>query len=535
MGLDLESLSRYSGLLLISALGVLLLTLAYATLRARSFDLQLIVRAGGRHRAQTLGIRVAFLLAAYLVAAAMAWHLGWSLGVETRAAVATVAGLVSIGLAWVGWKALAKASFQYQTERYEAQQRAAAVVASLRACFQQGELLGAAVSRIAELAGTERVVIFLESRGHYRVAQALGPAVPAELTFSATSLLVRRLAQSSQLSVPLFEGRSGSSSVLFSEISALAEAEAARLEVLDAKLIVPLSKGDGLAGFVVVGTKTGGGDYSVLEMRMLEYVGAELAVSLERVSGVAQYAEGCAKTAADEREQKLFQSIKSHLTMGPVEKTPGLECAGTSLTGAGRDIDCQGVLPLPEQNLALLMARAPGGDPGEATALARFQGWVRGRNDLGTGELQREVDRIRAAKEGGGRLQIFYGRYEWRTQQLRYLNAGYEAPFVLRRTSDGAQMLRLNGGVGQEAEGPVEGSFGLSAGDLMVVPSRSLLEMKNPSGEEWGEGRLIEAVLSWRSLKAGDIAELVMKTALEYAGEEPSVDASVTVLRVHPT
>lgn len=534
---DVESLTLLTGVLLLVALVVLLGTFAYATLASRALDLHFVVRVGGHGKGPRAALRTASLLAVGMIGMVVAWNLGHGQPVETRSIVGVVAGLLCVLAVWIGWKSLVRTGLQHQEEWAEGAQRAAGIIHDLRRCFNKEDLLELTSRKVAEILGSERVVTFLESRGQYRIAHSVGSAPPPELIFTAGSLLVRQLSQGTGSAVPVADANRGTRTVLFSSIPPLAEAEAARLEAVDAKVLVPLSLEDGLAGFLTIGSKTDGSGYSGSDLRMLERVGQELAACLGRVDAVADHANARAKAARDGREHELAVEFKTELTAAGTEKIPGIEYAGTSIATADAEVESYSLLPLPDQNLGLLLMRGAGSGVSAAIRLARLQGWARGRTDLGTGELQRELARVRASASADGRsaLWLFYGRYEWRTQLLRYVNAGYPAPFVLRRTKDGAQVLRLNGRPDASEDETSEGSFGLQPGDLVVAASRGLLGVKNEAGEVWGEGRLIETVLSWQSQRAADIAELVVRTARAFSPEaDPRGDIAVVVLRTVP-
>lgn len=534
---ELEGLTLLTGVLLLVALALLLGTLAYATLASRALDLHFVVRVGGQGGAQRAGLRNAFLLAVGMIGMVVAWNLGHGQTAVVRSLVGIGAGLLCVLVVWASWRSLVKAGLRQQAEGLEGTQKAAGIVHHLRGCFSRSDLLEMTSRELAEALGTERVAIFLESREQYRIAHSIGSAPPPELMFTAGSLLVRQLSQGGGSAVSVGDAQRGTRTVLFSSIPPLAEAEAARLEALDAKVLVPLSQEDGLAGFLTLGPKTDGTEYSGSDLRMLERVGQELAACLGRVDGVVEYADRRVRSTKEERERQMAIEFKNELTAGWMEQAPGLEYAATSIATADAETESYGFLKLPDQNLGILLVRGAGSQASTAIKLAHLHGWAGGRADLGTGELQRELARLRleAAGEEAFRIWLFYGRYEWRTQQLRYLNAGYPAPFVLRRTSDGAQVLRLNGRPTVKEEETSEGNFGLQPGDLVVAASRGLLGVKNADGEGWGEGRLIETVLSWQSQRAADIAELVLRTARAFSPEpEPKGDIAVVVLRSVP-
>ncbi len=103
---------------------------------------------------------------------------------------------------------------------------------------------------------------------------------------------------------------------------------------------------------------------------------------------------------------------------------------------------------------------------------------------------------------------LFLALYDERTRELRYTNAGHNAPVLVR---GGGAVERLTTG------GTVVGAFNfvefeeartpLSAGDLLVLFSDGITEARNHAGEEFGESRLVEFVAARRSETVNNIRQ----------------------------
>jgi len=95
---------------------------------------------------------------------------------------------------------------------------------------------------------------------------------------------------------------------------------------------------------------------------------------------------------------------------------------------------------------------------------------------------------------------LFVSEYDPESGQLRYVNAGHEPPFILRRHGNHFQTVFLESG------GPVigmlhdasyrEGVVTLRPGDLLVAYTDGVYESANASGEQWGWPRFQETVES---------------------------------------
>jgi hypothetical protein len=530
-GLDLESLSLLTAALLLLALILLLGTLAWSMLGARAMDLQFVVRVGSPTGQRHTGLRASFLAAMGSFAATLAWMGSQGLGPGPRFSVAGGAVVVVVGLAHLVWQRLAQASTRQQIEATLRQRQAAETFHALRANFDRTALLETAARHISSALNVHPLLIFLERDGQYRVHHALGDSLASDLVFSAGSNLIQHLSRpSSGSALTLSPESDDTPSFLFSPPSELAETDGLRLAAVDLRLIVPVRQGLRLAGLLALGPRAGRVPYSAQDLRYLERVAGELAVCLEWSVTVSAYATVQAELAREEGEHDFRRAAKNRLFEGDAGVVPGFEYAGAWAATGSPELESYSFFPLPDQGIGMLLASARGDGPEWALAIADLRGWVRGRSDLGTRELQRELDRRRHSP-GGDLLRVFYARYEPRTQQLRFVNSGYPAPFVLRRTREGAQILRLGPGNGNSEAPIIEGNFGLCPADLIVAASRGLVEAANPQGDRWGEGSLIETLLSWESQPVADIAHLALRTAQGFAASAAGFDQAIVVLR----
>jgi sigma-B regulation protein RsbU (phosphoserine phosphatase) len=132
---------------------------------------------------------------------------------------------------------------------------------------------------------------------------------------------------------------------------------------------------------------------------------------------------------------------------------------------------------------------------------------------------------------------LFLSEYDPASGQLRYVNAGHEPPFILRKTGGHCQTVFLESGgpvIGMLREASYrEGAVTLSPGDVLVAYTDGLCETTNPSGEQWGWPRFLDTVRESADRRARDIVEGVMQSAEAFAGEAPQYgDVTLWVGRV---
>src|SRR5688572_158067 len=128
-------------------------------------------------------------------------------------------------------------------------------------------------------------------------------------------------------------------------------------------------------------------------------------------------------------------------------------------------------------------------------------------------------------------ISCFYGLFDHQTQSLAYTNAGHYAPMLIR---DG-RCLRLGEG------GPVLGVFPeqiystqtipLCAGDCLVLFTDGVSEALDENGEQFGEDRLQELLLTNAHLSATELREKIITAVTEFGNGSFYDDVTLLVLK----
>jgi sigma-B regulation protein RsbU (phosphoserine phosphatase) len=123
---------------------------------------------------------------------------------------------------------------------------------------------------------------------------------------------------------------------------------------------------------------------------------------------------------------------------------------------------------------------------------------------------------------------FFVGQYDPVNARLHYVNAGHEAPFVLRDKGRRHWTIRLESG------GPVLGLvrkptfrervISLYPGDLLVAFTDGVCEAVNEKGEEWGRRRFLEAIQNGGRERVRETAERVWEAIDRFTGGAPPFD-----------
>ena len=135
-------------------------------------------------------------------------------------------------------------------------------------------------------------------------------------------------------------------------------------------------------------------------------------------------------------------------------------------------------------------------------------------------------------------ITCFYGDLDVSNRKLTFTNAGHNPPMLFRGMADDVAVVRLDTG------GPVigliehcayqQGSITLTAGDLLVAYTDGISEAMNAANEEWGEDRMMAAVVPKRATPAGALIDSLMTSADAFVAGAPQHD-DMTLLVVRAT
>ncbi len=239
------------------------------------------------------------------------------------------------------------------------------------------------------------------------------------------------------------------------------------------------------------------------------------------------------------RELELCRQIQNDLLpRGPLRL--GLaEVKGVSIPAREVGGDFFNYFVLPAGEIAVLVGDVSGKGVGAALLMANVQATLRARlpREQDLARLAGDLDRdLYANTPPEVYLTLFVGIVDPRTRVMRYVNAGHNTQFILRRTagieamsSTGRPLGLLPGGAYDER------TTDLPLGDVLFFYTDGILDAENESGEMFGSERL-EAVLAQRADQptgVDDVLERVESALRAFRGQaEQPDDATMMALRL---
>jgi sigma-B regulation protein RsbU (phosphoserine phosphatase) len=169
---------------------------------------------------------------------------------------------------------------------------------------------------------------------------------------------------------------------------------------------------------------------------------------------------------------------------------------------------------------------------GAALLMANLQASLRARamhtySDPST--LIADVDRLfRAASPRHLYASLFYAEYDAATRVLRYVNAGHNAPIVLRWKQSQCEVFHL------KSSGPALGimespqftskAFQLEKGDVFIAYSDGITESQDPCGDFWEQERLETLLRACRDCTPAQIVRRILEEVFAFTKDRSRGD-----------
>jgi sigma-B regulation protein RsbU (phosphoserine phosphatase) len=132
---------------------------------------------------------------------------------------------------------------------------------------------------------------------------------------------------------------------------------------------------------------------------------------------------------------------------------------------------------------------------------------------------------------------LFYGEYHPTTRIMNYVNAGHDAPLVLRRNSGRRELLPLHSAcipVGALSESRYTAtSFQFNAGDVLVAYTDGVTESVNPDSSPFGQQRLKRLLYGSNTDDPEEILQGILEELSSHSAGRPQMDdITIVVMQV---
>jgi len=509
------------------------LTLAYVIVVQRAMDLRSTVRQGLQYALARSGVRIMQILMSLIILIGVV-----QLARRPEVDKLGLAGLFGVGMgcvALVGGMSNRLGTWTDQKffrDAYDAERILTELSEDVRTMVERGPLLETVARKISSSLHVPRVAIVLRQNGGYAPGFTLGSGLTPPAVFQAPTL--EQLGRQRQA---LYVYPDDPNSWLYRD-PIPANEERAALDALETQLLLPLGVKDKLFGFIFLGRKRSEEPYSQSDVRLLGSVVAQTALALENSRLTEAVAAEVAHRVRMSREIEIAREVQEQLFPQSRPCLETLDYDGRCRPAKGVGGDYYDFLALDEGALGIAIGDVSGKGVPAALLMAGLQASIRGQEITGAPDLaalMSNVNRLIYERSPSNRYAtLFYARYEPKARALRYVNAGHNAPMLLRAVGE-IERLQTGGAVVGllPTASYEEGIVTLCHGDLLLLYTDGISEAMNPADEEWGEARLLAALRAAGEAPASALVERLFADADTFAaGADQHDDMTLVIVKV---
>ena len=310
------------------------------------------------------------------------------------------------------------------------------------------------------------------------------------------------------------------------------------------RLLQPIRIKEQLVGILSLGQCRVHHEYTTTDKEMLMSVASQLALVIEN-------ARLTDRMLADERlrrELALAADVQKRLLPSRPPECLSVEVAGFCQPARGVGGDYYDFFKFDNQQLGIAIADVAGKGIAAALLMSTVQAILRSLsvgtlNETGeaTDSLANMVgtlNRLLCNSTGGTNyVTFFYAQFDQSTQQLAYVNAGHNPPFLFRANNNEFHTIApsIPGGMRKlDAGGMFVGMFDnlsyeqeiiqMQSGDVLIAFTDGLPEAQDKFGEEFGDERIQEALAETASLSVTEIRDEILRRVQIWCADAAQYD-----------
>lgn len=246
------------------------------------------------------------------------------------------------------------------------------------------------------------------------------------------------------------------------------------------------------------------------------------------------------KQADSERRRKseleIAANVQQHLFPHQIHRLATIEYAGQCVAAREVGGDYYDFLDVDDRTVAFVLGDVAGKGVPAALLMANLQACFRSQEPhtlLQPAHVLETVNRHFFDSTTAERFAtLFFGIYDDHTRSLRYVNCGHVEPLLMRASGS---LERL------EPTATVIGAFRrwecgeqqvrLCLGDTLLIYSDGVTEAESPSGEDFGEDRLVRCLRDNRGQSARTLVQSIVESVGEFSHGSRYDDVTVVAVR----
>jgi len=517
------------------------LSLAYVVIVQRAMDVRMLLRQGTQYalaKGTVRGIRLALALTiVYVMFRTIGQHdlAAWVVFIPLGLFLLLRFGIEKRAQLWIDRR--------FFRESYSTEQLLGELSSQAGQFTETRPLLETVTRRISDTLHVDRLVVLLRTPTGFRLQTAMGVELPQGFLLSQNSNAIGAIERRHKPTTVYFDRPD-------SWLLDASEAEQIALRELDAEVLLPLPGRSQLMGVMALGPKRSEQPYSPSDLQMLTLVGTQTGMAIENSELVRTLTKEMAQRERMNRELEIAREVQERLFPQSFPEVAGVQLAAACRAAQGVGGDYYDYMLMGDGRLALAVGDVSGKGISAALLMASLRASLRGQTMQGATNLALVVENVNAllydSSASNRYATFFFGSYDPVTRLMRYVNAGHNAPVVLRPLAgvDAEAPLAAKFEVHKlEGGGPVVGmlpvahyeqcELQMQPGDLLLAYTDGISEAMNPLEEEWSEESMAEeAMLHWAEPAQAILEELVIAADRFAAGAAQHDDMTLLLMKL---
>ena len=304
--------------------------------------------------------------------------------------------------------------------------------------------------------------------------------------------------------------------------------EIERLAQSGARLAIPLRTKNEILGVMLLGPPQERDAYSVEEKDLLSSSADVFALMLEN----ARLTDRALEQEKLRRDLALAAEVQRRLLPPQPPRSGAVTLTAFTLPARTVGGDYYDFFDLGGDRIGVAIADVSGKGIAAALVMSVVQASLRvisGTGELPLSEVAKRMNRFLYQSTGANKYAtFFYAQIEDAGRRLKYVNAGHNPPYLLRRSADGGEIVELSTGgtvIGLFPElDYTDAEIELRPGDLLVAFTDGVTEAHNAQAEEFGEDRLKEMLLGTADPSAEAVSAALSARMREWIGDAEQYD-----------
>jgi len=253
----------------------------------------------------------------------------------------------------------------------------------------------------------------------------------------------------------------------------------------------------------------------------------------------AQRRAAAEKLEAERRiaqELEIAKKVQARLFPQSVPQLNTLEYKGICIQAREVGGDYYDFLALGRGRLGLVIGDTSGKGIGAALLMANLQANLRSQSAIALDQPQRFLQSVNQLfyenTTESAYATLFFAEYEDKVRRLRYANCGHYSALLLHSDNTLERLDSTCTVLGLFKEwSPSIAEKQLLAGDTLALYTDGVTECFNDAGDEFGEQRLMQALLRHRELSSEDLLAAIVDELRQFSPHEQHDDITLIIAR----